>query len=113
MTEQLTVTVGKANGRDTVLTVSGELDRDVTHVIEEAGEAALASGVERLVLDLRGLTFCDSSGLRILVQLHRLAEGRGVSLRLAEVHPPVSTVVEVVNLDRMLALYPTVEAALA
>ena len=113
MTEQLTVTVSKDDGRYTVLTVSGELDRDVTHTLEQAGETALTSGVERLVLDLRGVTFCDSSGLRVFVHLHRLAESRGASLRLAELHPPVSTVVEVVNLDRLLDLHPTVASALA
>ncbi|WP_250002957.1 STAS domain-containing protein [Actinoplanes sp. M2I2] len=113
MTDQLTVTVGKADGRVTVLTVGGELDRDIAHVLEEAGRAALGSGVERLVLDLGGLAFCDSSGLRTFVLLHRLAGERGASLRLAEVHPPVSTVIAVVNLDRMLALYPSVEDALA
>ncbi|MCY1138139.1 STAS domain-containing protein [Actinoplanes sp. Pm04-4] len=112
MTGQLTVTVGKSDGRVTVLTLSGELDRDETHLLEEAGEAALASGIQLLVLDLRSVTFCDSSGLRTFVHLHRLATARGACLRLAELHPPVSTVVEVVNLDRMLSLHPTVADAL-
>ena len=112
MTELVTVTVGKADGRVTVLTVAGELDRDSVHVLETAGEEALRSGIERLVLDLRAVTFCDSSGLRVFVHLHRTAAGGGTSLRLAEVHPPVSMVIEAVSLDRLLALHPTVEDAL-
>lgn len=113
MTEVLTVTVGEADSRDTVLTVSGEIDRDSTHVLGTAAEEALRSGITRLVLDLREVTFCDSSGLKTFVQLHRLAADLGASLRLAGARPPVTTVIEVVNLDRMLALHRTVEEALS
>ncbi|WP_250034216.1 STAS domain-containing protein [Paractinoplanes maris] len=113
MTEQLTVTASNPDGRVTVLTVSGELDRDSVHELEQAGEAALRSGAERLVLDLHGLTFCDSSGLRVFVHLHRLADSEGASLRLAGATPPVSAVIGVVNLDRMLTLHPTVNDALS
>jgi anti-sigma B factor antagonist len=112
MTEVLTVTVREADGGATVLTVGGEIDLDSAHVLGTAGEEALLDGVAALVLDLRGVTFCDSTGLKTFVQLHRLAADRGASLRLAGAPRPVSTVIKAVNLDRMLALHPTIEDAL-
>jgi len=104
--EQLRVTTERIDDRVTVLTVTGELDRDSVPVLDAAADAALTAGAVRLVLDLGPLTFCDSSGLRLLVELHKRTD-----LRLAGARPPVDTVIHVVNLDRMLALHPTVAEA--
>ena len=104
--EQLRVTTERVGDRVTVLTATGELDRDSLPVLAAAADAALAAGATRLVLDLGPLTFCDTSGLRLFVELHKRTD-----LRLADARPPVATVIEVVNLDRMLALHATVAEA--
>jgi anti-anti-sigma factor len=106
--EQLSITTERVDSRVTVLTATGELDRDSLPLLADAADAALAAGATRLVLDLAPLTFCDSSGLRLFVELHKRTD-----LRLADARPPVATVIQVVNLHRMLALHPTVAAALA
>jgi anti-sigma B factor antagonist len=108
----LEVSTSKLEGGVCVLTVRGELDRDSTHILSAAADAALDSGTVRLVLALAELTFCDSSGLRAFVEVHRRAAGRGGSLHLAEMRPPVATIIQLVNLDRMLAVHPTVEDAI-
>jgi anti-sigma B factor antagonist len=113
MTEELLhVSAEKIDDRVTVLTVTGELDRDSVDVLGTAADAALDAGTTRLVVALGGLTFCDSSGLRLLVELHKQATDRGGSLHLADVQPPVATVIQVTNLNRMLAVHPTVEDAI-
>lgn len=108
----LQVSTEKVGDRVTVLTVRGELDRDSMDVLAAAADAALDAGATRLVLALGALTFCDSSGLRLFVEVHKRAADRGGSLHLAEVRPPVATVIQIVNLDRMLALHSTVEEAI-
>jgi len=50
-----------------VVSPSGELDMSNGELFEEAISDALAKGAEALVLDLTGLVFMDSSGLRILL----------------------------------------------
>lgn len=110
--EQLRVSTERIDDEVTVLTVAGELDRDSMHVLGDVARAVLDGGTKRLVLALGALTFCDSSGLRLFVDLHRRATGRGGSLRLADLQPPVETVIELVNLHRMLALHPTVGDAI-
>jgi anti-sigma B factor antagonist len=102
----------RIDDRVTVLTVTGELDRDSADVLGTAAEDAVEEGASRLVLALGALTFCDSSGLRLLVELHKRTADRGGSLHLADVRPPVATVLHVVNLHRMLAVHPTVEDAI-
>jgi anti-sigma B factor antagonist len=110
--ELLQVSVERLGERTAVLTAVGELDRDSMHVLGRAADEALADGATRLVLNLAALTFCDSSGLRLFVELHKRTADRGGSLHLADVRPPVETVIQVVNLERMLALHPTVKDAL-
>ncbi|HEV7528182.1 MAG TPA: STAS domain-containing protein [Solirubrobacteraceae bacterium] len=64
------------------LVLSGELDLATVPRVEQAVDAALARDVQTLVLDLSGLSFVDSSGLRLFVVLHQraAAEGWGFSL---------------------------------
>jgi anti-anti-sigma factor len=108
----LQVSTEIVDGRVTVLAVRGELERDSMQILGAAADAALDAGTTRLVLDLAQLTFCDSSGLRLLVEVHRRAADRGASLHLAEVRPNIAKVIQLVNLDRMLAVHHTVESAI-
>jgi anti-sigma B factor antagonist len=107
----LAVTSEDAAERVVVLTAVGEIDRDSRLLLEDAAEAALQRGGDRLVIDLSGVTFCDSGGLSLFVRLHREATGRGGSLRLAGARGSVLTVLTVTDLNRLLALHGTADEA--
>jgi anti-anti-sigma factor len=94
-----------------VLAVAGDIDHDSRGVLREAAEVALGDGGNRLVLDLSKVSFCDSAGLGLFVDLHRLTTSRGGSLRLAGSPPPVLLVLRATNLHRYLPLHPTVDEA--
>jgi anti-anti-sigma factor len=112
MTDQiLTVTADHVADSVTVLTVAGDIDHDSRDVLGDAANAALRRGGTRLVLDLAGVTFCDSGGLSLLLHLHKETTGRGGSLHLAGARAPVLTVLAATNLDRLLTLHPTVADA--
>nr|WP_296072202.1 STAS domain-containing protein [uncultured Actinoplanes sp.] len=108
----LTVTTQDGPGVSTVLAVSGEIDRDSRDFLEDAAEEALRRGRPRLVLDAAGVTFCDSSGLSLLVDLHRRTTGQGGWLRLAGAPPLLRTMLRVTHLDQLFPLYDTVPEAL-
>jgi anti-anti-sigma factor len=57
------------------LRLVGELDAATGDRLLDAGRAALAGGATALRLDLDGLRFCDSAGLRSLVLLSREVDG--------------------------------------
>ncbi|MFJ5811300.1 STAS domain-containing protein [Streptomyces sp. NPDC093093] len=53
-----------------VVQCSGEFDADTEGVLDAAcDEAVAAPGVERLALDVRGVTFADSSFLNLLLRV--------------------------------------------
>jgi anti-anti-sigma factor len=111
MEDILKVTAEDVPGLVTVLTAAGEIDHDSRDVLADAGEEALRRRGVRLVIDLSAVTFCDSGGLSLFIDLHRRVTARGGSLCLASPQPPVLTVLRATNLDRLLALHPTVEDA--
>jgi len=68
---------------------------------------------KHLVIDLTNVTFIDSSGLSTLLTASAAARERGgaVALVLAQGRPP--SIFRFRGVDRLLALYPSREAALA
>jgi anti-sigma B factor antagonist len=60
----------------------GELDMSSVPILEEKLRAALNGGGKRLVVDLRGLEFMDSTGLTLLTRWSRGADRDGYDLAL-------------------------------
>ena len=61
--------------------LSGELDhREATRLREELDEIIVQTGARRLVLDLNGLDFMDSSGIGLIIGRYKLMARRGGSV---------------------------------
>jgi anti-sigma B factor antagonist len=56
-----------------VLTVRGEVDIVTSPQLVVAGRDAVRAGAQQLTVDLRAVTFMDSSGVAALINLHRAA----------------------------------------
>lgn len=84
------------------LTVVGELDIATTPQLEEAARATIARGLRDLTIDLRKLTFMDSSGLRLLVILNERASNEGWMLRLLKPADPVLAILSLTGADKNL-----------
>ncbi|WP_229075559.1 STAS domain-containing protein [Actinoplanes sp. DH11] len=67
------------------LQVRGELDLATTDLVGEQVTRALAGDPvpDRLIVDLGGLTFCDSSGIDLLLAARAETDARGVEFRVA------------------------------
>ncbi|MGH2911594.1 MAG: STAS domain-containing protein [Solirubrobacteraceae bacterium] len=74
--------------------LEGELDLASEHVVEERLVAIEEQGPTRIVIDLSGLTFIDSSGLRVLLLADSRAREQGFELVLAPGPEPVQRVFE-------------------
>jgi anti-anti-sigma factor len=102
--EPFSVGVADAGGR-LVVTVRGELDLATAPQLEEALVPPLRDG-GAAVLDLRGLEFMDSTGVRVIVAAHAAAKESGGSLSVVRTDPegPVGRVLEISGLDAVLDL---------
>jgi anti-anti-sigma factor len=86
----------------TIITVAGEIDLYRIPALTQALESALGSAT--VVLDLRDVTFLDSTTLALLVREHRRLKeaGRELIVRIGE-HTP-TTAFAVTGFDRILAI---------
>lgn len=70
-------------GRESArIVAAGELDLAGVPVLEAALDWADAEEVVELELDLRGVTFIDSSGIRCVLDAHHRVQARGGGLRI-------------------------------
>lgn len=85
-----------------VIDLDGELDPHTAPLLQRELDRALAMGANRVILELEGLRFIDSSGLRVLVSAHRLLAGREGTLVLAHPTETTSRLLEITGLlDRL------------
>ena len=84
------------------LLVRGEIDIDSVSRLELARDSALEHGPEELVIDLRSVSFVDSTGLRLLLETHTLALGGNWNLTLLKPDEHVMRVFEVTGAERHL-----------
>jgi anti-anti-sigma factor len=68
--------------RAIVMTLSGELDIASAPSLEHALQDAVGSGPGRVIIDLGGVSFMDSTGLRALLLARESAGGDGHELVL-------------------------------
>lgn len=84
----------------------GELDLATAPELEERVLGAVREAERTVVLDLRELTFMDSTGVRTIISAHHTAEETGADLRV--VRPPrgssVARVIEISGIDEALGL---------
>lgn len=92
--------------RPTTLTVrlSGELDLAARPAVVERVTTSLVEqpDIERVVVDLGKVMFCDSSGLGALLDIRRLAGRYGTEMVLHSPSPSVARVLDIAGLDDLL-----------
>ena len=100
---------------DSVLIVAleGELDAYWAEEAERELWACLERGHYRLVLDLSGLAYLSSAGLRVLLRLHQRITSLGGDLILAAPQPFVQEVLTTSGFDRTFRVFEALDQALA
>ena len=96
-----------------VLAVSGEVDVATVPRLREQLHSLVASGNTRIVVDLDGVDFLDSSGLGVLVGALKRVRANDGDLSLVCTQPRIRKVFEVTGLTKVFSLYDTVDQAIA
>jgi anti-sigma B factor antagonist len=101
---------------DTVVVApTGRLDHDNCDAfragLEPHLERAAASG-QGIVLDLAGLEYVSSAGLRCFMLAAKQARGKGGRIVLAALRPVVAEIFQISRFDMVFEIFPSVREAL-
>ncbi len=100
-------------GRVAVVDVAGEVDLACSTRFQKSLKAVSDKSPDRLVINLAGVTYMDSSGVASLVKLLSRARKQGMQLRLAHMNDRVGSVFEITRLNTVFDIYQTEQEALA
>jgi anti-sigma B factor antagonist len=100
-------------GDAVVVTVRGDLDDGSDTVLGTTLDQVLDQPAPRVVVDVSGIDFCDSIGLRSFLTGHERAAAAGGWLRLAAPGESLRTLLDAAGLTERLDVYPSVADALA
>jgi anti-sigma B factor antagonist len=77
----------------------GSLDLATVSVLEQQLQELREAGFRRLIVDLGGLRFMDSTGLRLALRWHAAAQQDGFEIGFVPGPPPVQRVFEVTGMS--------------
>lgn len=101
------------DGEVQCIALDGRLDIDGTRAIDERFAFLTTGRRDRIVVDLAGVSFLASIGIRLLMNAARGQKTRGGRLVLAAAQPAVREVLETAGIDQLIPLHEDVETARA
>lgn len=110
--DRFAVNIAEKGQYGVVVSVSGELDLATAEELRGKLDPVIVQDAV-VVLDGTGMSFLDSSGLRVLLQAANLATSRGAAFRLVAPQAAVRRVLELAGVVDHLAAREDVAAALA
>ena len=100
-------------GRQAVITLPEHIDVSNAGPIREELLSVINRGAEALIADLTATISCDHVGADALVRAHQRAVISGTELRIAVTAQVVRQMLSLNGLDRLVPIYPSLEAATA
>jgi anti-sigma B factor antagonist len=101
---KLSIETRQPRQRETVLTLSGEVDYESAQDLRSAVTRALDGRIDSLIINLAGVTFLDSTGIGTLVVARRICHGCGVTMHIREANPFIVRLFAVVGVCDVLGV---------
>lgn len=91
----------------TVISLDGEMDLYNSHKLKEMVSGHLERSAGPLILDFKGLSYIDSSGISVLLYTFTQAKKRSIGIWFVNVHGSVRKVIELTSL---LGFFPIADS---
>ncbi|HWM79268.1 MAG TPA: STAS domain-containing protein [Methylomirabilota bacterium] len=96
-----------------VVAPRGDLDMATVQDVRRALAGLLDGGQSRLLIDLDGVGYIDSSGIGALIAAMKQARAAGGDVRLCALQDEVRAIFEITRLVQAMSIHPTRQEALA
>ncbi|MEW9532425.1 STAS domain-containing protein [Microbispora sp. NPDC049125] len=110
---QLTVMVHPHPAGPSLIAVAGELDYHTASRLRETLDDLPMTSVPALIIDLTDVSYCDSTGITVLVGAHRGTQAAGIPLALSGVDDNLRRILGIIGLESLFRIYDTADSAAA
>jgi anti-anti-sigma factor len=100
-------------GRQAVVTLPDHIDVTNVAQLREQMLSLINRGAAVLIADMTSTASCDHAAIDVITRAYQRAAVSGTQLRLVVAAPVVRRVLGIEGLDRLVSIYPTLEAAIA
>ena len=100
----------------TLIRVEGRIDhktaKDFENQLKPYSDACTAGDFQKILIDLGGVEFMTSAGLRVLMIAAKSCDQQRGELAVADHQPIIEEIFKISRFDTVLKVFPTVEIAL-
>ena len=97
----------------TIVRLAGRLDITQSDDFENAVVSSLQNNPRDLLINLSGITYMSSSGIRALLAIYRQSRALERSMLICDPSPAVKKILDVVDIDQIFQIYDREEQAIA
>ncbi|WP_207549906.1 STAS domain-containing protein [Thermostaphylospora chromogena] len=98
----------RSHDGNAIVAVSGEIDLYTAPRLQSEFTRLLDEGPTRVVIDMSGVDFCDSTGMNVLLSALKRLKEHGGALEIAAPRPAVRKILQVTGLDSVFTVHETV-----
>lgn len=99
-------------GTATVVLPSGEIDLNASPILRQELKRILTSRPQKLIVNLAGVAYMDSSGVATLVEAMQIARKSSTRLVLCGMQDKVRSIFEIARLETVFTIVADVDAAM-
>lgn len=92
-------------GGVSILALTGRMDATTANIFEEACRALLNAGAKKIVVDLGGIEYISSAGLRVILTMVKASKGMAATLAFCSMQTMVAEVFRISGFSSMLPVY--------
>lgn len=92
------------SGSVSIVSVEGEVDLSSSRELQSRLREVISEGPSRLIVDLSGVPYMDSSGVATLVEAMQTSRKKGTRLVLCGMGDKVQSIFEIARLDKVFTI---------
>jgi len=112
MNESINFDLKTENGIAIFKLNESRFDTAIAGMVKAEFTITLSEDVNKLVVDMSEVEYCDSSGLSALLLAFRILQAEEGKILIASPQKSVRTLIEISQLDKILPIYDSVEEAI-
>jgi len=97
--------------RPVIIAPEGEIDLNSSTLVKDQLEPVISGKRQRVVVDLSGVSYIDSSGLAVFIEAMQRVQAYGGAFALCGLRESVSHIFNIARLDQVFRIFPDRAAA--